>query len=176
MPSFSLSASAWRWSYCVECLEPMQQEMTAVARPSYDTIMELDHKLRTHPIPQMLLYRPITTQDLSPAQLSTTFQRSLSSMTRDSGELLPRLSLKYTLIHLLPALVVLHRNYCDRATDERPDDPLNHLYGTSVITVYRSAWAVLAIAGATYEHMAHPTTRITCVINMAFTSVVSSPG
>jgi hypothetical protein len=72
----------------------------------------------------------------------------------------------------LEGLVLLHRNHCDRATDEQPSDPLNHLYGASVIAVYRSAWAVLAVAGMTYDHMPHPSTRISCLTHLVFTAVV----
>jgi hypothetical protein len=32
---------------------------------------------------------------------------------------------------------------------------------------------VLAIGSATYEHMAHPATRITCMAHLIFTAVVS---
>jgi hypothetical protein len=71
----------------LECVNPLQQQMTAVARPSYDTIMELDRKLRTHPVPQSLLYRPITTEDLESAYFAETFQRSISSMYMDICEL-----------------------------------------------------------------------------------------
>jgi hypothetical protein len=71
----------------------MQQQIIAVARPTHEAIMELDRKLRTHPIPQSLLFRPITVDDLAPEKSMKTLQRSLSTMYRDICEL-------YMLSHL----------------------------------------------------------------------------
>lgn len=69
-------------------------------------------------------------------------------------------------------MVCLHRSFCDRATQKYSEDPLNSPYGTSVIAAYRSAWAILTIAGMTYEYLARPISRMSCVNHQVFTAAV----
>jgi hypothetical protein len=66
-------------------LEPLQQRVFAVARPDYQVVLELDRKLRSHPLPQVLQYRPITDADLEPQNSKLTLQRSFVTMMKESG-------------------------------------------------------------------------------------------
>jgi hypothetical protein len=57
----------------------------SVARPSYKTILELDRKVREHPVPELLGYRRFTADDLLPANSLVSLQRTFVSMMRESS-------------------------------------------------------------------------------------------
>jgi hypothetical protein len=75
----------WKYTFCRDCLEPLLQRVFAAARPSFSVTLELDQKLRTHPMPQVLQYRGISSVDMEPENSELTLQRIFLTMVKQSG-------------------------------------------------------------------------------------------
>jgi hypothetical protein len=75
----------WHYTFCRDCLEPLLQQVFVVARPSFSVTLELDQKLRTHPMPQVLQYRGISLIDMQPENSQLTVQRIFLTNVKQSG-------------------------------------------------------------------------------------------
>jgi hypothetical protein len=75
----------WKYTFCRDCLEPLLHRVFAVDRPSFKVTMELDKKLRTHPMPQALQYRGINPVDTKPENSELTMQRIFLTNVKQSG-------------------------------------------------------------------------------------------
>ncbi|KAJ7631664.1 fungal-specific transcription factor domain-containing protein [Mycena polygramma] len=91
--------------------------------PAYNTILELDRKVRDFYIPVNL--RPVCSPENPPPSQYLLMQRYSA------------LSLKET------TLLNLHRAYFAQALQDKPDDLANHRFIPSVMAAYRSAWRLI---------------------------------
>ncbi|EIW87438.1 hypothetical protein CONPUDRAFT_45173, partial [Coniophora puteana RWD-64-598 SS2] len=91
--------------------------------PTYATILELDRKVRDFPVPPHL--RPRCEGDVLANGLPMHLQRH------------------FILAYKEAALLNLHRTYFAQALKDKPNDPLKHKYGPSVMAAYRSAWRMI---------------------------------
>ncbi|KAJ3527260.1 hypothetical protein NM688_g8153 [Phlebia brevispora] len=112
---------AWKFRYSAACLWPTVKTALGEA-VSYQTIIELDHKIRTFPIP-IELQPP-----LQGYQLRTWSDDPASALQQFCFICERELNLLF-----------LHRNYFAEAIDTAPENPLTHEFGQSVMAAYRSA-------------------------------------
>ncbi|KAJ6541643.1 fungal-specific transcription factor domain-containing protein [Mycena capillaripes] len=117
-----LSYALYTYKYGV-VLHSVMSSAFGCKAPAYNTILDLDRKVRDFYIPVYL--RPTCTPE-SPSPTQFLFmQRFLT------------LSIKET------TLLSLHRAYFAQALQDKPDDLANHRFIPSVMAAYRSAWRLI---------------------------------
>lgn len=119
--NLELGFHAWKFRYSAVCLSISVQLAFSVHRASYASLMELDKRIRSFPLPAHLL-SPVHESggrdwDVDP---SCAMQQFFPVCERESN------------------LIYIHRCWFAEALRDSPD-PFQHEYGQSVAAVYRSA-------------------------------------
>lgn len=109
--------------------------------PTYSTILDLDRRIREYPVPVYL--RPSCASFRSTDPMHFFMAR---------GAVLYRKEI---------TLLYLHRGYFAQALQEKPEDPLRHRFGTSVMAAYRSAYRLIIGLRDLFDLIPDPMTRIT---------------
>ncbi|KAJ7239764.1 fungal-specific transcription factor domain-containing protein [Mycena haematopus] len=117
-----LSYGLWSAKYSV-LMHSIMSSAFGCKGPSYNTIVDLDRKVRDFHIPEYL--RPVCTPEIPPATPYLQMQRFLALSTKES------------------TLLNLHRAYFAQALQDKPDDLANHRFIPSVMAAYRSAWRLI---------------------------------
>ncbi|KAI0048107.1 hypothetical protein FA95DRAFT_1518037 [Auriscalpium vulgare] len=123
--SLELGFHAWKFRYSAACLSISVQRAFAVQQFDYPSLLHLDKRIRTFPIPSHLR---------SPGQ--------------DSSELWnqdpTRAMQQYCVVCECESnLLYIHRSYFAQALRES-EEPLQHKYSQSVMAAYRSALVLIA--------------------------------
>ncbi|KAJ7842233.1 fungal-specific transcription factor domain-containing protein [Mycena olivaceomarginata] len=121
-PGKELSYGLWTVKYSV-LMHSVMSSAFGCKVPSYNTILELDRKVRDFYIPVRM--RPNCTPETPPATTYLQMQRLLTLSTKES------------------TLLNLHRPYFAQALQDKPDDLANHRFIPSVMAAYRSAWRLI---------------------------------
>ncbi|KAF9224781.1 hypothetical protein BS17DRAFT_49346 [Gyrodon lividus] len=121
-----LGFGAWSFRYTIECLAPVVEVTQAVRPPSYDSVLELDRKIREFSVPRA--EGPDNAERMS--QQMQSFARS-----------------HYRELTLL----FLHRGFFAQALADFPWDPLRSPLRQSFLTAYQCASVIL---GATRDQFA----------------------
>ncbi|KAI9511610.1 fungal-specific transcription factor domain-containing protein [Russula earlei] len=110
-----LSFHSWKFHYSAVCLSVSVQRAFSVKRESYSSLLELDRRIRSFPLPTHLLSPVYGTRNRDwDSDPSRAMQQFFAACERESNVG----SRKRYVVHL---------------------DPLQHEYGQSVVAVYRSA-------------------------------------
>ncbi|KAF7347219.1 Zn(2)-C6 fungal-type domain-containing protein [Mycena venus] len=117
-----LSYALWTAKYSV-LMHSIMSTAFGCKVPSYNTILELDRKVRDFYIPVHI--RPNCTPENPPPTPYHQMQRLLTLSTKES------------------TLLNLHRAYFAQALQDKPDDLANHRFIPSVMAAYRSAWRLI---------------------------------
>ncbi|ETW86659.1 hypothetical protein HETIRDRAFT_308468 [Heterobasidion irregulare TC 32-1] len=117
-----LGFQRWSFLYC-QLLHTVMCTAFGAKSPPYITILELDRRIRDFIIPEFLRPPCDGTPDDPPADILVK-----RWMVHSSKE--------WTLLNL-------HRVYFAQALREKPEDPLKHKYGPSVMAIYRSGYRVI---------------------------------
>ncbi|KAK7063598.1 Zn(2)-C6 fungal-type domain-containing protein [Favolaschia claudopus] len=120
--SNDMSYAYWSVKYCV-LMHSIMSSAFACKVPAYNTILDLDRKIRDFHIPVYL--RPTCAPENPMPTPYTLMQRILTLSTKES------------------TLLNLHRAYFAQALQDKPDDLANHRFIPSVMAAYRSAWRLI---------------------------------
>ncbi|KAF9071992.1 hypothetical protein BDP27DRAFT_1321271 [Rhodocollybia butyracea] len=107
----------WTWQFTA-FMHPIMEQTFGSSRPGYNTIIELDRRIRDFPVPVNLR---VKCGVLEPRP-EVYMQRFIVLNYKEN-----------TLLHL-------HRAYLAQALQDSPDDLTSHKYVGSVIATFRSAW------------------------------------
>ncbi|KAI0051576.1 hypothetical protein FA95DRAFT_1485275 [Auriscalpium vulgare] len=133
--SSELGFHAWTYRYSAACLSIAVQRAFAVRTPSYNSLLQLDKRIRTFPIPSHLQ---------SPGQDASKFWNQDPT----------RAMQQYCVVNECEAILLyIHRSYFAQALRES-EEPLRHKYSPSVTATYRGSLVLIA----TLKHLnsVHP--------------------
>lgn len=134
--NLGLGFHAWKFRYSAVCLSISVQRAFSVHRASYSSLLELDKRIRSFPLPAHLLSPVHETGGRDwDADPSCAMQQFFPVCERESN------------------LIYIHRCWFAEALRDSPD-PFQHEYGQSVAAVYRSA--NILINGLKSLTSAHP--------------------
>jgi hypothetical protein len=139
LPDCRFPDHEWKNSFFVKCLTPILETMVSVKQPHYNKILELDEYVQRFGVPAIL--DDATSHSISPRFL--VMQRGLVALSREIGKLKIVLNIVYK-IHLVIALLQLHRRYFMEAMNAEDPLSLHHPYSPSVIATYRGACDVIS--------------------------------
>ncbi|CAL1714732.1 unnamed protein product [Somion occarium] len=128
---------AWKFRYTAAILPATLRHAFSPGNMPYTSLIELDRKIRTFPMPSHLQL-----------DLQSTNQRSWSMDLPTALQQLGCIFMKET------NLLYLHRSYFAIAIHDDPVNPLSHSYGASVVATFRSACRMCLAAKGLY--LLHP--------------------
>ncbi|KAI0032311.1 fungal-specific transcription factor domain-containing protein, partial [Vararia minispora EC-137] len=124
----------WKWMYNANCLTPSLQRTFSVRPLSYSSLLELDKRIRSFPLPEHLRPGSENGQGWSSDPFKAMCQHG-TTLLRESN------------------LLYIHRSYFAQAIRES-NDPLQHKYGQSVLAAYQSTRALVSSLRGAYA--VHP--------------------
>ncbi|KAH9995576.1 hypothetical protein BJV77DRAFT_991058 [Russula vinacea] len=137
-----LGFHSWKAHYSAACLSVAVQRTSSVHRMSYSSLLELDERIRSFPLPSYL-HSPMH----GARDWDATPSRALQQFLRETSANQVRVSSQYisavfgqltTTPDAYIDLLYIHRSWFAEALRDS-SDPLQHEYGQSVVAVYRSA-------------------------------------
>ncbi|KAJ6624997.1 fungal-specific transcription factor domain-containing protein [Mycena sp. CBHHK59/15] len=145
-PSDDQSFHAWKHKFCSECMILLHDQAFGAKTPTYATVLQLDRKMRSFPVPPILQVAGFGSSEPRPGgfpdTIMLTLQRHIVLAIREMN------------------LLYLHRSFFARAISDHPKDPLGSPYGTSVIAAYRSAGSLVALMRNLHGQLKEPSERI----------------
>ncbi|EIW79928.1 hypothetical protein CONPUDRAFT_106629 [Coniophora puteana RWD-64-598 SS2] len=142
-----LGFGSWSFSYTSECLVPVVEATQAVKAPPYQSIQELDHRIRQFAIPQV-------GNGIGDEQVAKEMQNFARSHYREL------------------TLMFLHRGFFAQAMTDYPSDPQRSPVVQSFIAAYQSACSVLASTIVTFSQNPTLLARIWRPWSFAFSAAV----
>ncbi|EJD07479.1 uncharacterized protein FOMMEDRAFT_115738 [Fomitiporia mediterranea MF3/22] len=146
-PTGERSFDTWKHRFSADCMSVVHDQAFGAKAPSYQTILQLDRKLRAFPVPSVLQVAGFGNSDPgsehpSVNSLGLIMQRHIVLAIREMN------------------LLYMHRGFFARAISDNPKDPLGSPYGTSVIAAYRSAGSLVALVRDLDSQLPEPTERL----------------
>ncbi|KAF5392896.1 hypothetical protein D9757_000804 [Collybiopsis confluens] len=145
---FPIGFGVWGFQATANCLLPLVETTLAAKSPSYESVLELDAKIRQSVAPP--------TPDNDPQDERTAI--SMRTFVRSHYQQL--------------MLLYLHRGFFTQAMSEYPSNPLFSPYRKSVITAYESACAVLDDTRLQFQKKPVLCARIWRIWSFAFAAAV----
>ncbi|KAG1767818.1 fungal-specific transcription factor domain-containing protein [Suillus occidentalis] len=142
-----ISFGNWSSHFTKECLAPIIEATQAVKPPDYQTILELDRKIRQFPVPEL--------------QNSTPFDRAAMEMHAFSQSRYKELTLMF-----------LHRGFFAQAMGDFPSDPLRSPVGRSFMVAYQCASVLITVTINQFELQPVLCSRVWRVWTIAFSAAV----
>ncbi|KAG6906781.1 hypothetical protein DXG01_012146 [Tephrocybe rancida] len=142
-----LGFGIWGFQVSVECLIPLVKTTLAVKPPSYQAILELDHKIRAF----------VKTADVDTSSDPRT-ATSMAAFARSHYQAL--------------LLMFLHRGSFAQAMSDNAIDPLQSPYHASVLAAYTSACLILEDTRSQYFKRPHLVSRVWRIWSLAFSASV----
>ncbi|KIK46027.1 hypothetical protein CY34DRAFT_800899 [Suillus luteus UH-Slu-Lm8-n1] len=142
-----ISFGNWSSHFTKECLAPIIEATQAVKPPNYQTVLELDRKVREFSMPEL--------------PNSTDVDRA-SVMKRSFG---PSGYKELTLLFL-------HRGFFAQAMGDFPSDPLRSPVGRSFLVAYQSASTMITVANNQFELQPVLCSRVWRIWTFAFSAAV----
>ncbi|KIK92895.1 hypothetical protein PAXRUDRAFT_829537 [Paxillus rubicundulus Ve08.2h10] len=140
---------AWYFRYTIECLAPVV-EITQAARPSrYDTVLELDRKIREFSIPRVEGAGPDHAERIS-WQMQSFARSHYRELT----------------------LLFLHRGFFAQALTDFPWDPLRSPFRHSFLTTYQCATVILDATGNQFAEQPVLCARVWRIWSFAFSAAI----
>ncbi|KIY69236.1 hypothetical protein CYLTODRAFT_452841 [Cylindrobasidium torrendii FP15055 ss-10] len=145
-PSDEMSFYAWKHRFTSECMSLLHDQAFGARTPTYATVLQLDRKLRSFPVPPILQVAGFGNSEARPGGFPDT----------------PMLTLQRHIVLAIREmnLLYLHRSFFARAIGDSPKDPLGSPYGTSVIAAYRSAGSLVALMRNLHAQLKQPAERL----------------
>ncbi|KAF7321290.1 Zn(2)-C6 fungal-type domain-containing protein [Mycena kentingensis (nom. inval.)] len=146
-----LSFFSWMAKYSV-LLHNVVTTAFGTRGPGYNTVLELDRKIRDFYIPTQL--RPTCGAENPPPPDAIFLQRFLVLQVKETS------------------LLNLHRPYFGQALQEKPDDLASHKWIPSVMAAYRSAWRLIRGLVILWRDHSHLLTRLGPIWSPALSAAI----
>ncbi|TBU24177.1 hypothetical protein BD311DRAFT_672335 [Dichomitus squalens] len=147
----------WGFRFALNCVAEVASKTLTAEAPSYDTIMELDRKVREFPIPPdaaAMLEDLDTPPDSEPPPLQDSMIRFVLSHSREV------------------ILLFLHRSFFAQAIIDCPRNPLRSAYAHSFLAAYRSSSTVLKVVRDQFKLYPSMCARFWVIWTFAFSAAV----
>ncbi|KAG1767816.1 hypothetical protein EDD22DRAFT_772813 [Suillus occidentalis] len=142
-----ISFGNWSSHFTKECLAPIIEATQAVKPPTYQTVLELDRKIREFSVPEL--------------PNSADFDRA-PMVNRSFG---PSAYKELTLLFL-------HRGFFAQAMGDFPSDPLRSPVGRSFMVAYQSASTLITMTNNQFELQPVLCSRVWRIWSFAFSAAV----
>ncbi|KAI0367567.1 hypothetical protein BV20DRAFT_970326 [Pilatotrama ljubarskyi] len=147
----------WGFRFALQCVSEVASKTLTSEAPSYETIMELDRKVREFPIPPdaaALLEDLETPPDSEPLPLQESMIRFVLSHSREV------------------ILLFLHRSFFAQAIIDCPRNPLRSAYAHSFLAAYRASGTILKVVREQFSQYPGMCARFWVIWTFAFSSAV----
>ncbi|KAI0358170.1 hypothetical protein OH77DRAFT_1421465 [Trametes cingulata] len=147
----------WGFRFALQCVSEVASKTLTAEAPSYETIMELDRKVREFPIPPdaaALLEDLESPPDSEPLPLQESMIRFVLSHSREV------------------ILLFLHRSFFAQAIIDCPRNPLRSAYAHSFLAAYRASGTILKTVREQFNQYPGMCARFWVIWTFAFSSAV----
>ncbi|KAH9851966.1 hypothetical protein C2E23DRAFT_828394 [Lenzites betulinus] len=147
----------WGFRFALQCVAEVASKTLTSEAPSYETIMELDRKVREFPIPAdaAALQEDLETPpDSEPPPLQESMIRFVLSHSREV------------------ILLFLHRSFFAQAIIDCPRNPLRSAYAHSFLAAYRASGTILKVIREQFTLYPGMCARFWVIWTFAFSSAV----
>ena len=158
-----LLVHSWKARYGAVILSASVQRAFAIHGSNYASLLELDKRIRTFPVPPHL---QSPSESAEPgrgwnADPSRAMQQFCILCERESSEPQTIYSISSSIIHHPHEdLLYIHRSYLAQAMRELPKDPLGHRFSASVMAAYRSSCRLISALRSCYTAYPKMTGRV----------------
>ncbi|KAM5539954.1 hypothetical protein V8D89_006457 [Ganoderma adspersum] len=121
---WSTEFHVWTWQFA-KLMHTVMSTAFSAKPTTYVRVIELDKRIRDFPDPACIQPPTGTLPTSTSDNVTRTMQALFVTLMKDTTHL------------------NLHRPYLSQALKDRPEDPLRHKYGASVMIIYRSVWRIL---------------------------------
>ncbi|KAF9820900.1 hypothetical protein IEO21_01127 [Rhodonia placenta] len=136
----------WKHRFTSECMNSVYDQAFGAKTPTYKTVLQLDRKLRSFPVP---------------SQLQIAGFGGTETRVNNYSDSVPLILQRHTVLALREShLLYMHRGFFARAISDHPQDPLGSPYGSSFIAAYRSAGSLVALVRNIYSQLKELTERM----------------
>ncbi|KAI0820265.1 fungal-specific transcription factor domain-containing protein [Trametes gibbosa] len=147
----------WGFRFALQCVSEVASKTLTSEAPPYETIMELDRKVREFPIPAdaaALLEDLESLPDSEPPPLQESMIRFVLSHSREV------------------ILLFLHRSFFAQAIIDCPRNPLRSAYAHSFLAAYRASGTILKVVRDQFSLYPEMCARFWVIWTFAFSSAV----
>ncbi|EIN12123.1 hypothetical protein PUNSTDRAFT_96824 [Punctularia strigosozonata HHB-11173 SS5] len=155
--------SSWSYRFAAECLSDVARRTLGVDAPSYDTILDLDRKIRDFPIPGKLS---------TPSTDGQYPQQHRPSPPKD-GRSMPEDLQRFVLSHTKEVILLyIHRSFFAQAIVDDPENPLKSAYAPSFLSACKSSATILKMIKEQYSMQPQLYARFWSMWTFAFTAAI----
>ncbi|EIW59861.1 uncharacterized protein TRAVEDRAFT_58498 [Trametes versicolor FP-101664 SS1] len=147
----------WGFRFALQCVSEVASKTLTAEAPSYETIMELDRKVREFPIPAdavAMREELESPPDSEPLPLQESMIRFVLSHSREV------------------ILLFLHRSFFAQAIIDCPRNPLRSAYAHSFLAAYRASGTILKVVRDQFTLYPGMCARFWVIWTFAFSSAV----
>ncbi|KAI0741386.1 fungal-specific transcription factor domain-containing protein [Daedaleopsis nitida] len=147
----------WGFRFALTCVAEVAAKTLTAEAPSYETIMELDMKVREFPIPPD----------------AAAFQEDLETPPDSEPPPLQDSMIRFVLSHSREVILLfLHRSFFAQSIIDCPRNPLRSAYAPSFLAAYRSSSTILKVVRDQFALFPEMCARFWVIWTFAFSSAV----
>ncbi|KAL7280662.1 hypothetical protein ACG7TL_005601 [Trametes sanguinea] len=147
----------WGFRFAVECVSEVASKTLTSEAPSYETIMELDRKLREFQIPAD----------------AAAMREDIENPPESEQPSLQESMIRFVLAHSREVILLfLHRSFFAQAIIDCPRNPLRSAYAHSFLAAYRSSGTILKVVKEQFSLFPSICARFWVIWTFAFSSAV----
>ncbi|KAI1790217.1 fungal-specific transcription factor domain-containing protein [Ganoderma leucocontextum] len=147
----------WGFRFALNCVAEVASKTLTAEAPSYETIMELDRKVREFPIPAD----------------AAALQEDLDMPADSEPPPLQESMIRFVLAHSREVILLfLHRSFFAQAIIDCPRNPLRSAYAPSFLAAYRSSSTVLKVVRDQFNMYPTMCARFWVIWTFAFSAAV----
>ncbi|KAI0630478.1 hypothetical protein C8Q77DRAFT_1063524 [Trametes polyzona] len=147
----------WGFRFALQCVSEVASKTLTSEAPSYETIMELDRKVREFPIPAD----------------AAAMREDLESPPDSEVPPLQESMIRFVLSHSREVILLfLHRSFFAQAIIDCPRNPLRSAYAHSFLAAYRASGTILKVVRDQFTLYPGMCARFWVIWTFAFSSAV----
>ncbi|RDX50893.1 hypothetical protein OH76DRAFT_370048 [Lentinus brumalis] len=147
----------WGFRFALTCVSEVAAKTLTAEAPPYETIMELDRKVREFPIPPD----------------AAAMQEDLETPPDSEPPPLQDSMIRFVLAHSREVILLfLHRSFFAQAIIDCPRNPLRSTYAHSFLVAYRSSGTILKVVREQFSLYPQMCARFWVIWTFAFSSAV----
>ncbi|KAI0075317.1 hypothetical protein K474DRAFT_1664369 [Panus rudis PR-1116 ss-1] len=148
----------WGFRFALQCVAEVASRTLTAETPSYETIMELDRKVRDFPIP---------------AEAAALLEDVKGPPDPDDEASVTISMVRFVLSHSREGILLsIHRVFFAQAIIDCPENPLRSQYAPSFLAAYRAACTILKAINSQFAVLPTLVARFWVVWTYAFSSAV----
>ncbi|KAJ7180459.1 hypothetical protein C8R46DRAFT_1069510 [Mycena filopes] len=153
-----MSFAAWKHGWASECLSIVHDQVFGARAPTYNTVRELDKKVRAYYVPPSLQVPGFGGSKLAPELERPTIELTMQRYCGFAIREISKNSSWGMFVELMDdfyiALFYMHRGFFAHALDDNSQDPMGSKYAPSVLAAYTSACTFVGLIESLFKQ--HP--------------------